>query len=138
MDSAQVKKLTVGSGLTPTTTVGMKSATAKRVLLRVKALLAESGAVSETPQGSPLQVMAGLETVDSFIRQCKRNGKALKIAGSAILVECRDAETAAAIAAHKETGSLCLPAGTKSLVVRANQLDKFRERVRLLGYGIAQ
>ena len=78
------------------------------------------------------------ETVESFLRLCKRNGQALKIAGSAVLIECRDAETAAAIAAHKETAALCLPAGTKTLVVRANQLDKFHEWVRLLGYGIAQ
>ena len=51
------------------------------------------------------------ESVESFIRQCERNGKALKVVGSAVLVECRDAETADAIAAHKETGSLCQRAG---------------------------
>lgn len=31
------------------------------------------------------------ETVDSFIRNCERNGKALKLSGNAVLVECRDA-----------------------------------------------
>ena len=77
------------------------------------------------------------EPVDSFIRQCERNGKALKTAGSAMLVECRDNETAEAIAGHKETGPLCLRAGPKTLVVRSDHLDKFRERVRLLGFGMA-
>ncbi len=77
------------------------------------------------------------ESVESFIRQCERNGKALKVVGSAVLVECRDAETADAIAAHKETGSLCQRAGTKTIVVRADHLDKLRERVHLLGFGLA-
>jgi hypothetical protein len=76
------------------------------------------------------------ELVESFIRQCTRNGKALKTVGSAVLIECRDNETAEAIAGHKETGSLCLRAGPKTLVVRTDHLDKFRERVRLLGFGM--
>lgn len=77
------------------------------------------------------------ESVESFIRQCERNGKALKTAGSAMLVECRDNETAEAIAGHKETEALCLRAGPKTLVVRSDHLDKFREKVRLLGFGMA-
>ncbi len=56
--------------------------------------------------------------------------------GSAILIECRDGETAEAIVEHKETGSLCLRAGAKALVVRLEHIDKFRERVRLLGFGL--
>ena len=77
------------------------------------------------------------EPVDSFIRQCEHNGKALKTAGNAVLIECRDNETAEAIAGHKETGPLCMRAGPKTLAVRTDQLDKFRERVRLLGFGMA-
>jgi hypothetical protein len=76
------------------------------------------------------------ELVESFIRQCTRNGKALKTVASAVLIECRDNETAEAIAGHKETGSLCLRAGPKTLVVRTDDLDNFRERVRLLGFGM--
>ncbi|MBK7422216.1 MAG: hypothetical protein IPJ48_03465 [Propionivibrio sp.] len=75
-------------------------------------------------------------TVETFIRQCERNGKALRMVGSAVLIECRDSETAEAIAAHKETGALCLRAGAKALVVRLDNVDKFRERVRLLGFGL--
>ena len=76
------------------------------------------------------------DSVESFIRQSERNGRALKVAGNVVLVECRDAEIADAIAAHKETGSLCQRTGTKGLVVPANQLDKLRERVHLLGFGL--
>ena len=75
-------------------------------------------------------------TVETFIRQCERNGKALRMVGSAVLIECRDDETAEAIAAHKETRALCLRAGAKALVVRLEHMDKFRERVRLLGFGL--
>lgn len=77
------------------------------------------------------------ESVESFIRQCERNGKALKTVGNAVLIECRDNETAEAIAGHRETGHLCLRAGPKTLVVRTDHLEKFRERVRLLGFGMA-
>jgi hypothetical protein len=75
-------------------------------------------------------------TVESFFRQCERNGKALRMVGSAVLIECRDGETAEVIAAHKETRALCLRAGAKALVVRLDHVDKFRERVRLLGFGL--
>ena len=44
---------------------------------------------------------------------------------------------AAAIFVHKETASLCLPAGQKTLVVRSEHLEKFRQRVRVLGYGMS-
>jgi hypothetical protein len=53
-----------------------------------------------------------------------------------MLIECRDAETAAAIAKHKETSALCLAAGDKTLVVRSEHLEKFRLHVRVLGFGI--
>lgn len=76
------------------------------------------------------------DSVEAFIRQCERNGKALRVVGSAVLVECRDAETAGVIAAHKETGSLCQRSGTKMLVVRIEHLDKLRERVHNLGFGL--
>jgi hypothetical protein len=76
------------------------------------------------------------EGVESFIRQCQRNGQALKLQGSAQLVDCRDEETAGIIATHQETAKLCLRAGKKQLVVRTEHLEKFRDRVRLLGFGM--
>ena len=77
------------------------------------------------------------DPVESFIRQSAKNGRALKAIGSAVLIECQDAEVAATIAGHKETAALCRPAGGKMLVVRSEQLEKFRERVRVLGFGMA-
>jgi hypothetical protein len=74
--------------------------------------------------------------VESFIRLCEHNGKALKTLASALLIECRDPETAAEIAGRPETSSLCLRAGPRTLVVRTNQLTRFRERVRSLGFGM--
>ena len=76
------------------------------------------------------------DPVESFIQQCERNGKALKTLASAVLIECRDDDIAEAIATHKETASLCLRAGPKVLAVRTSHLDRFRERVRLLGFGM--
>jgi hypothetical protein len=76
------------------------------------------------------------EMVESFIKKCAHDGKALRLRGSAFLVECRDPQTADAIAGHQETSSLCLAAGPKMLVVRSEHLEKFRERVRLLGFGM--
>ncbi len=61
----------------------------------------------------------------------------MELGASAVLVECRESEIAEIIAGHKETAALCLRAGTKSLVVRNEHLEKFRERVRLLGFGLA-
>jgi hypothetical protein len=52
------------------------------------------------------------------------------------VIECFDNEIAKAIAGYKETGSLCLRAGPKILLVRTDHLDKFRERVRPLGFGM--
>jgi hypothetical protein len=94
--------------------------------------IAELRGFLETRDDMPLP-----EPVDSFIRQCEHNGKALRMVGSAVLIECRDSDTAETIAGHKETCSLCLRAGPKTLVVRTDHLDKFRESVRLLGFGTA-
>ena len=94
--------------------------------------IAELQAFLESRDDLPLP-----EPVESFIRQCARNGKALKTAGSAVLVECRDNETAEAIAGHKETEALCMRAGPKTLVVRTGDLGKFRERIRVLGFGMS-
>ena len=77
------------------------------------------------------------EPVESLIGHCERNGKALKTLASAVLIECRDNETAETIAGHKETEALCLRAGPKTLVVRTEHLEKFRERIRVLGFGMA-
>ena len=93
--------------------------------------IAELKGFLESTGGSPLP-----EPIESFIALCEHNGKALKTLCSALLIECRDAETAAQIAGRPETSSLCLRAGPRTLVVRTNQLAKFRDRVRSLGFGM--
>lgn len=77
------------------------------------------------------------ETVDAFIKTCQKQGRALKIVGPALLIQCRDAETAALIATHQETAALCLRAGDRQLAVRVEHEEKFRNLVRLLGFGMA-
>lgn len=76
------------------------------------------------------------ELVDSFLQRCARDGQALKTGASAVLIECRDSETADQVASHKETSSLCLRAGPKTLVVRNEHAGKFREKVHVLGLGL--
>ena len=93
--------------------------------------IAELKGFLESTGGSPLP-----EPIESFIALCEHNGKALKTLCSALLIERRDAETAAPIAARPGTSSLCLRAGPRTLVVRTNQLAKFRERVRSIGFGM--
>jgi hypothetical protein len=93
--------------------------------------IAELRAFLESRDDMPLP-----ETVDALIRGCERNGKALRLSGNAVLIECLDEEIAQRIVQHKETVALCARAGPKTLVVRADQLNKFRERVRVLGFGM--
>ena len=76
------------------------------------------------------------ELVESFLQRCERDGGALKTGASAVLIECRDIETAAAVATHQETSPLCLRAGPKTLVVRTELLSKFRERLHVIGLGL--
>lgn len=76
------------------------------------------------------------ELVDSFLLRCARDGQALKTGASAVLIECRDSEAADHLATHKETGSICLRAGPKTLVVRNEHMGKFREKVHVLGLGL--
>jgi hypothetical protein len=73
--------------------------------------------------------------VEGFLRTCMRQGKAMKVVATTLLIECVDAGIADLIAAHKETAGLCLRAGERHVVVRLEQEAKFRKAIRLLGYG---
>ena len=77
------------------------------------------------------------DTVESLIRHCQRNGNALKLQGNAQLIQCRDEAMAELLASHKETAELCLRAAPRMLVVRSQHLEKFRDRARMLGLGMA-
>lgn len=74
--------------------------------------------------------------VEAFLAACQKQGRALRIAGTALLVECQDAATAATLATHKETAGLCLAAGDRLLVVRSEHQAKFRHLARVLGFGM--
>jgi hypothetical protein len=75
-------------------------------------------------------------TVESFITKTERNARALKHQGNAILIECRDAETAEAIATHDRLKKLCQRAGGKHLVVLAADESAFRKLLHVVGYGM--
>jgi hypothetical protein len=77
------------------------------------------------------------EPVESFLKTAQKQGRALKIVGTALLIQCEDAEIAEMIATRKETAGLCLRAGERHLVVRPEYEDKFRALVRALGLGMA-
>lgn len=93
--------------------------------------IAELRAFLQAREDQPLP-----ETVESFIQTTGKQGKALKISGTALLIDCENAEIAASIATHKETASLCQRAGDRQLVVRLENEEKFRNLVRILGFGL--
>ncbi len=78
------------------------------------------------------------EKVEGFLRNVERNASALKVLGSAILIECADEKIAAKLVTNKQTSKLCLPAGKKHLAVRIESEKAFRRAVLNLGYGISQ
>ncbi|MFL9962508.1 hypothetical protein PQR02_15690 [Paraburkholderia sediminicola] len=93
--------------------------------------IAELRAFLQAREDQPLP-----ETVESFIQTTGKQGKALKVSGTALLIDCENAEIAAMIATHKETASLCLRAGDRQLVVRLENEEKFRNLIRILGFGM--
>lgn len=76
------------------------------------------------------------ETVEDFITTTERQAKALKKTGTALLIECANAELAELIANHERTKKLCLRAGERHLVVKVEAEEQFRKALHLLGYGM--
>jgi hypothetical protein len=76
------------------------------------------------------------ETVQSFIDTCRKNGNALKVTCTALLIECADEQIASLVAGHKLNTGLCQRAGDRQLVVRLVHEKKFRALVRTLGLGM--
>ena len=93
--------------------------------------IAELRAFLQAREDQPLP-----ETVESFIKTTGKQGKALKVSGTALLIDCENAEIAAVIATHKETASLCLRTGDRQLIVRLENEEKFRNLIRILGFGM--
>jgi len=78
------------------------------------------------------------ERVEGFLRATERRARALIPRGMALLIECVDADLATRLAADERTAKLCLPAGERSLAVKAGAENAFRRAVRALGYGMAK
>lgn len=76
------------------------------------------------------------ETVEGFLRQIERGATALKVDGTALLIECADAEIAARITADRKLAKLCLPAGDRHLVVKTRSEAAFRKAAHAMGYGL--
>ncbi|MDM5177987.1 hypothetical protein PO883_12375 [Massilia sp. DJPM01] len=76
--------------------------------------------------------------VEGFFRTCNKQGKAMRVLGASVLIECVDADTADLIAGHKDTAPLCMRAGKQHLVVQVKHDARFRKAARALGYGIRE
>ena len=74
--------------------------------------------------------------VEAFIATCSKNSAALKVLGTALLVECQDERTAGFVAGHKLNTGLCERVGERRLVVRREHEEKFRALARTLGLGM--
>ncbi len=75
-------------------------------------------------------------TVEGFFTTTERRAKACINKGTALLIECADAEIAEQIATHEKMKKLCRRAGEKHLVVPVDAEEPFRKTLRLLGYGM--
>ena len=76
------------------------------------------------------------ETVEGFLRDTLRRARALMPQGTALLIECADADLAALLASHARTAKLCLRAGERHLAVTVELEDVFRKAVHKMGYGM--
>ena len=76
------------------------------------------------------------ETVEGFLRDTLRRARALMPQGTALLIECADADLAMLLASHASTAKLCLRAGERHLAVKAKSEDTFRKAVHKMGYGM--
>lgn len=76
------------------------------------------------------------EPAERFIKECRQRAGAVKPQQTARLFQCRDADTASAIAAHPETRRLCQRLGKRQLVVTSKNEEEFRRRLRIIGFGL--
>ncbi len=76
------------------------------------------------------------DTVESFIVTTERQAKALVNKGTALLIECADAELAEHVAGHEVTKAFCQRAGDRHVVIQVDAEDQFRKALHTLGYGM--
>ncbi len=66
------------------------------------------------------------DTTESFVANCRKNAKALKVMDTMLLVECQDQTTAEFIATHKLNVGLCQHVGERKLIVPLKKKEKFK------------
>lgn len=76
------------------------------------------------------------QTVEGFLAAAEQDGRAVRFQGEALLYECRDAETAMRICAHKNLLAICRPTGQTGISVPVIHADTFRKTIRAMGLGI--
>ena len=77
------------------------------------------------------------DDVERLFAECEANAQAVTPAGTMLLLHCRDAATAAAIAGHAETAGLCLAAGENRLLIKPAQQAVFHQALHRAGFGMA-
>ena len=78
------------------------------------------------------------QQVEVFVRTNQKQGQALRLVGTSLLLECADGHIARKIASHPDSKGLCLLAGERHLVVRCEHESRFRDVVHMQGWGIMQ
>jgi len=76
------------------------------------------------------------ETVESFLLTTEQRARALVNTGTALLIECAEAEVADRVANHELMKKWCFRAGERQLVVSVEAEEPFRKALRSLGYGM--
>ncbi|MCC4263474.1 hypothetical protein LL240_03255 [Oceanimonas baumannii] len=74
--------------------------------------------------------------VERLFAECEANAQAVAPVGPMLLLHCRDAVTAAAIAGHSETAGLCLAAGENRLLIKPERQAAFRLALHRAGFGM--
>ena len=76
------------------------------------------------------------ETLEGFLRNIERGASALTLRGTALVVECVDADVAARLAADQKLKTICRRAGERHLVVETKSERTFRKVAHAHGYGL--
>ena len=76
------------------------------------------------------------ETVEGFLIAAEAGAKACIHRGAAVLIECATDDIAQLLSTSPQTKHLCIRAGTKNLVVKAELEADFKKGLRRLGYGM--
>ncbi len=101
--------------------------------------LASGGAIGEISQFLAEKSQNELpEIVAGWLSGIAAKASAVKDIEQALLIEMREAATAAELAGHSDTGTLCRRAGEKYLVVATRNLRAFRGALKKLGYALPE